>query len=592
VALLAGLDVGTSSVKGLLVRSDDGAVVARAEVAHPLSTPRPGWAEQDPEDWWAGAQAVLLELGRARAIAGIGLSGQMHGLVALDAHDRVLRPAILWNDGRTAQQCAQIERRVGLDALIAQTGNRALPGFTAPKLLWLARHEPGVHACIDRVLLPKDYVRLRLCGEHATDVSDASGTLLFDVARRRWSDGVMRALDVDPAWLPRALESPAQSGETAGGVPVAAGAGDQAAGALGVGVDRPGPASVVLGTSGVVFAASEAFAADAAARVHAFCHAVPGAWHSMGVMLSAAGSLRWLRDVVAPRTGFAALTREASAWEPGVEGLTFLPYLAGERTPHADPAARGAFAGLSLRHDRGALVRAVLEGVAFGLRDGLDLVAQTSSPPARPTLGRVSGGGARSELWLRILASVLELPLQRTAVDEGASFGAALLGGVAAGVFADVHEAVAACVRPGTIVEPVAEWIEPYRAARERFAALYPALADARDGGPAAREHHRAAGGARLKVSSRAVGTRQDPIRTLLAGIQPALFLGNPAGTVAIMQDKVVEAGGDPDEVLAWVREHGGYPDKSFGVRARQGFDMRPKAPSKHYYVVPEDALR
>jgi xylulokinase len=473
VTLLAGLDIGTSSVKGLLVSADGGAVVARAEVAHPLSTPRPGWAEQDPEDWWAGAQAVLAQLAGAGEIAGIGLTGQMHGLVALDAADRVLRPAILWNDGRTGAECAEIEQRIGLDALIAQTGNRALPGFTAPKLLWLERHEPQAHARIRHVLLPKDYVRLRLCGEHATDVADASGTLLFDVAARRWSDSVVAALGVDPAWLPRALESPAVSGQTADRVPVAAGAGDQAAGALGVGVDRPGPASVVLGTSGVVFAAGDAFAADAQARVHAFCHAVPGAWHSMGVMLSAAGSLRWLRDAVAPGGDYAGLVAEAERWDPGVEGLTFLPYLAGERTPHADPGARGAFCGLSLRHDRGALVRAVLEGVAFGLRDGLDLVAELSG---RPAFGRVSGGGARSELWLRIVASVLELPLQRTAVDEGASFGAALLGGVAAGVFADVHEAVAACVRPGEVVEPVAAWIEPYREARERFTALYPAL--------------------------------------------------------------------------------------------------------------------
>jgi xylulokinase len=380
---------------------------------------------------------------------------------------------MLWNDGRTSPECAEIERRVGLPALIAHTGNRALPGFTAPKLLWLARHEPDIYARIARVLLPKDYVRLRLCGEHATDVADASGTLLFDVARRRWSDAMTEALEVDPAWLSPALESPQLSGTTPGGVPVGAGAGDQAAGALGVGVDRPGPASVVLGTSGVVFAASEAFAADPEARVHAFCHAVPGAWHSMGVMLSAAGSLRWLRDVVAPGGDFTALLAEAERWEPGAEGLAFLPYLAGERTPHADPDARGAFTGLSLRHDRGALVRAVLEGVAFGLRDGLDLVSELSG---RPRLGRVSGGGARSRLWLQILASVLELPLQRTAVDEGASFGAALLGGVAAGAFADVHEAVAACVRPGEVVEPVAAWIEPYRAARERFVALYPAL--------------------------------------------------------------------------------------------------------------------
>jgi xylulokinase len=495
MALLAGLDVGTSAVKGLLI-SEDGEVVARAEAAHPLSTPRPGWAEQNPEDWWDGARAVLDALARFGPIDGIGLTGQMHGLVALDAAGRALRPAILWNDGRTGTECADIERRVGLDALIAQTGNRALPGFTAPKLVWLRRHEPDVYAQIAHVLLPKDYVRLRLCGEYATDVADASGTLLFDVAQRRWSDAVVAALDVDPAWLPRALESPEVSGVTRGGgggaargaaargaaargggarggVPVAAGAGDQAAGALGVGVDRPGPASVVLGTSGVVFAAAQAFAADPAARVHAFCHAVPGAWHSMGVMLSAAGSLRWLRDVAAPGKRFASLVAEARAWEPGAEGLTFLPYLAGERTPHANPDARGAFTGLSLRHDRGALVRAVLEGVAFGLRDGLDLVAELAG---RPASGRVSGGGARSDLWLQILASVLELPLQRVAVDEGAPFGAALLGGVAAGVFADIHEAVAACVRPGEIVEPVAAWVEPYRDARDRFVALYPAL--------------------------------------------------------------------------------------------------------------------
>jgi len=473
VTLLAGLDVGTSSVKGLLV-ADDGEIVARAEVAHALATPRPGWAEQDPQDWWDGAQAVLEQLRRAGPIAGIGLTGQMHGLVALDAAGRVLRPAMLWNDQRTAAECAEIEARIGFDELVALTGNRALPGFTAPKLLWLARHEPDVYARIAHVLLPKDYVRLRLCGEHATDVADASGTLLFDVAARRWSARVVEALEIDPAWLPRALESPAVSGCDGDGVPVAAGAGDQAAGAVGVGVDRAGGAlSVVLGTSGVVFAAADAFACDPRARVHAFCHAVPDAWHAMGVMLSAAGSLRWLRDAVSPGGDTGTLVSEALAWEPGAEGLTFLPYLAGERTPHADPGARGAFVGLSLRHDRGALVRAVLEGVAFGLRDGYDLVVELSGPAA---VGRVSGGGARSRLWLEILASVLELPLQRTAADEGASFGAALLGGVAAGVWGDVHEAVSACVRPGEVVEPVEAWIEPYREARERFRALYPAL--------------------------------------------------------------------------------------------------------------------
>ena len=363
--------------------------------------------------------------------------------------------------------------QIGLEELIARTGNRALTGFTAPKLLWLRRHEPDAYRRIARIALPKDYVRLRLCGEHAIDVADASGTLLLDVARRRWSDEVLDALELDRAWLPRVLESPEVSGATPAGVPVAAGAGDQAAGALGVGVDRPGPLSIALGTSGVVFAALPGFAADERARVHAFCHAVPGGWHAMGVMLSAAGSLRWLRDAVAPGTGFGELVAEAEAWEPGVEGLTFLPYLAGERTPHADPGARASFTGLGLRHDRGALVRAVLEGVAYGLRDSLDLLRELGVEPER---ARVSGGGARSELWLRILASVLELPLERPVVEEGAAYGAALLGGVAGGVWPDVESAVAACVRVRGEVEPEPEWVAAYAEGRERFRALYPAL--------------------------------------------------------------------------------------------------------------------
>jgi xylulokinase len=469
---LIGLDIGTTAVKALAVNEGDGTIVARCEVGYPLSTPRPGWAEQDPEDWWRATEQALAELGVDEP-AGIGLSGQMHGLVALDDADRVIRPAILWNDGRTAAECAEIEQRVGLDRLIALTGNRALTGFTAPKLLWLRKHEPDNYARIARIMLPKDYVRLRLCGEHAIDMADASGTLLLDVARRRWSGEVLDALELDAGWLPRLLESPDVSGETRDGVPVAAGAGDQAAGALGVGVDRPGPLSIALGTSGVVFAALPAFAADERARVHAFCHAVPGGWHAMGVMLSAAGSLQWLRDVAAPGVGFSELIEGAAAWEPGVEGLTFLPYLAGERTPHADPDARGSFTGLSLRHDRGALTRAVLEGVAYGLRDSLDLLRELGVAPER---GRVSGGGARSELWLRIVASVLELPLERPVVEEGAAYGAALLGGVAGGTWPDTAAAVAACVQTRGEVEPEPAWIAPYAEGRARFRALYPAL--------------------------------------------------------------------------------------------------------------------
>jgi xylulokinase len=471
---LIGIDVGTSGVKGVAI-DDSGGVLALAEEGYPLSTPQPGWAEQDPVDWVRATMAVIERLRSATgaAAAGIGLSGQMHGLVALDDGGRVLRPAILWNDQRTGAECAEIEATIGLERLITLTGNRALPGFTAPKLLWLRHHEPDVYARIARIALPKDFVRLQLTGEHATDVSDASGTLLLDVAARRWSEDVLGALELDPTWLPRALESPEVSGATAAGVPVAAGGGDQACGALGVGVDGPGPVSVVLGTSGVVFAALDAFAADPQARVHAFCHAVPGAWHAMGVMLSAAGSLRWLRDTIAPGVAYDELLSAAAAWPPGTEGLLFAPYLVGERTPHADPDARGAFTGLSIRHDRGALVRAVLEGVAFGLRDSLDLIAGLGG---RPELGRVSGGGVRSEEWLRIVASVLELPLQRVAVDEGAAFGAAILSGVAAGVWPDVRAGVQATVAPRETIDPVPEWVEIYRERREHFRGLYPAL--------------------------------------------------------------------------------------------------------------------
>jgi len=468
---LVGLDVGTSGVKGVAV-SPDGEVLGLAEEQYGLSTPRAGWVEQDPEAWWVAAQAVLARLD-ARSAAGLGLAGQMHGLVVLDADGRVLRPAILWNDQRTALECAEIEERVGPERLIRLTGNRALTGFTAPKLLWLRRHEPDVYARIAHVLLPKDYVRFRLTGERVVDVADASGTLLFDVERRRWSEEILEALALDPAWLPRALESPEPAGVTKAGVRVAAGAGDQAAGALGVGVDRPGPLSIVVGTSGVVFAALPGFAADPAGRVHAFCHAVPGAWHAMGVMLSAAGSLRWLRDAVAPGGSYDGLLAEAARWQAGCEGLLFVPYLAGERTPHDDPGARGAFVGLTLRHDRGALVRSVLEGVAYGLRDSLELLRGLG---VEAEAGRASGGGARSDLWLRIVASALGIPLERTVVEEGAAYGAALLGGVAAGVFADVHEAVAACVRVRDTIEPDPASTEAYAAGHRRFRSLYPAL--------------------------------------------------------------------------------------------------------------------
>ncbi|HLX31708.1 MAG TPA: xylulokinase [Gaiellaceae bacterium] len=452
---LVGLDVGTSAVKGVAI-DEQGQVLATASAGYPLLRPHPGWSEQEPEEWWRAAEDVLARLPEGP----IGLSGQMHGLVVLDAERTVLRPAILWNDQRTAAECAEIEERIGFDRLVELTGNRALTGFTAPKLLWLRRHEPDVYGRIRHVLLPKDYVRFRLTGELACDVADASGTLLFDVRRRDWSAEVCAELEIPLEWLPPVHESTE-----------IAGAGDQAAAALGVGIARPGPVSVVLGTSGVVFAALSSYAHDPQARLHAFCHAVPETWHAMGVMLSAAGSAGWLREVLA--ADLADLEREAEDWPAGSEGLQFAPYLAGERTPHPDPDARGAFVGLSVRHDRGALWRATLEGVAFGLRDSLELLRELG---ARPESGRVSGGGARSELWLRILASVLELPLETTSSEEGSAFGAALLAGIGAGVFADADDAVARCVRATRRFEP--EW--DYADAYTRFRSLYPTLKEIR----------------------------------------------------------------------------------------------------------------
>jgi xylulokinase len=456
---LVGLDVGTTGVKALAITSD-GEVVASAEEGYALSTPQPGWSEQDPADWWHASRAALSRLGVDATAT--GLSGQMHGLVCLDESGSVLRPAILWNDQRTAAECAEIEDRVGLERLVSLTGNRALTGFTAPKLLWLRRHEPEVYARIHRICLPKDYVRLRLTGEWAIDAADASGTLFFDVAHRRWSADVLDALEIPAAWLPPVQESTD-----------VAGAGDQQAAALGVGVIEPGTVSVVLGTSGVVLAALEGYAHDPQARVHAFCHAVPDTWEAMGVMLNAAGALRWFRDVLAPETSFDELTADAGRCDAGADGALFLPYLQGERTPHADPDARASFSGLTLRHERGTLVRAVLEGVAFGLRDSLELLRDLGVSPER---GRVSGGGARSPLWLEIVASVLGLPLERCAVDEGSAYGAALLAGVASGAFASAGDAVASCVRVRETFEPNAAWAQRYVDGYARFRELYPAI--------------------------------------------------------------------------------------------------------------------
>ncbi len=456
---LVGLDVGTTGVKALAI-SADGELLASAEEHYGLSSPQPGWSEQDPADWWTASTAALERLDVETTA--IGLSGQMHGLVCLDERGDVLRPAILWNDQRTAAECEEIEERVGLDRLIALTGNRALTGFTAPKILWLRRHEPDVYARIHRILLPKDYVRYRLTGEWAIDAADASGTLLFDVAHRRWSEDVLAALEIPREWLPPVAESTEN-----------AGAGDQQAAALGVGVVEPGVASVVLGTSGVVLTALPEYAHDAEARVHAFCHAVPDTWVAMGVMLNAAGALQWFHDALAPGATFEDITAEAAASDAGAEGVTFLPYLQGERTPHADPDATGSFTGLSLRNGRAALARAVLEGVAYGLRDSLELLRDLG---VAATTGRASGGGARSRLWLEIVASALDLPLERCVVDEGSAYGAALLAGVATGAFASAREAVEACVRVRETVEPNPAWAGVYADGYARYRALYPAI--------------------------------------------------------------------------------------------------------------------
>lgn len=447
--VLIGIDVGTSGVKAVAI-THDGELVAETDQSYPLSTPAPGWAEQDPEDWWRAAQACLARLPEGP----IGLSGQMHGLVALGENGAVLRPAILWNDQRTAAECDEIEQRIGLERLIALTGNRALTGFTAPKLLWLRTHEPDVYARIRHILLPKDYVRFRLNGERAIDAADASGTLLFDVAGREWSIELCEALDIPLEWLPPAFES------TAIGA-----AGDQAAAAFGAGVVAPGIASVVLGTSGVVFAPLPRYEVDAKARAHVFCH-IAG-WHAMGVMLSAAGSASWLRHAL--HADYAALDAEAAGWQPGAECLLFAPYLAGERTPYPDPDVRGAFTGLSLRHDRGALWRAMLEGVAFGLRDSLEVLRSLG---VDADVGRASGGGARSELWLQITASALGIPLEITESTAGSAFGAALLAGVREGVFTDAEDAVTRCVRVTQRVDPVWDYEQTYARFRELYAVL------------------------------------------------------------------------------------------------------------------------
>lgn len=483
-----GIDVSTTATKAVVI-DRDGRVVAEGVREYDYQMPQPGWSEQDPGRWWDAAIGAIRSALHAAGIDGaavsaVGLTGQMHGLVLLDHACEVLRPAILWNDQRTSDQCDAIRDRVGLDRLVEVTGNDAMTGFTAPKLLWVHDNEPDVYERIAHVLLPKDHVRLQLTGDLAVDRADGAGTLLFDVSRRDWSPEVLQALDVDPAWLPRTYEGPevtgtvtTAAGELTGllpGTPVVAGGGDQAANAVGVGAVDPGTLALSLGTSGVVFAPTAEPRIAAQGRVHAFCHAVPDRWHLMGVMLSAAGSLRWYRDTLAPEEGFGALTDEAATAPVGSAGLWFLPYLTGERTPYADPEIRGAFVGLDVQHTRAHLTRAVLEGVACGLRDGLELMLEAGVPA--PAQIRASGGGSRSPLWRQILADVLDAEIATVATAEGAAFGAGLLAAVGAGWFSSVHEAVGAAVTATPVATPSADRSR-YRELHAAYQELYPALA-------------------------------------------------------------------------------------------------------------------
>jgi xylulokinase len=484
--LFLGIDVSTTGAKALLI-DENGAVVASASTALNVSTPRPLWSEQDPHEWWAGTAAsirrVLAEAGATGAdVRAVGLTGQMHGLTLLDRENRVLRPAILWNDQRTGAECDEITERIGFDRLLALTGNKMLTGFTAPKILWVRKHEPAVYARAAHILLPKDYVRFQLTGGYAVDKADGAGMLLFDLKQRTWAPELLDLLEIPPAWLPKPYEGPEITGAVTAaaaaltglraGTPVMAGGGDQAAGAVGTGAVIPGIVSLALGTSGVVFATTDSPYFDPQGRLHAFCHSVPGMWHLMGVMLSAAGSLRWYRDTLAPGVSFDDVVSPAGAVPPGSEGLFFLPYLTGERTPYPDPLARGAFVGLTVRHAQPHMTRAVLEGVAFGLRDSMELIR--SAGPI--TQVRVAGGGAKSALWRQILADVMDVELVTVNTTEGAAYGAALLAGVGAGRWATVAESCAATVRPVERTAPIAANVPIYERAYGHYRALYPAL--------------------------------------------------------------------------------------------------------------------
>jgi xylulokinase len=484
MAHLLGIDIGTSGTKTLLC-DEDGTVLATAMAEHSISSPKPGWSEQNPSEWWqAACTATKAVLKKARVkptdIGGIGLSGQMHGSVFLGDGPTALRPALLWNDQRTAKQCQEIEQKAGgREKLIELVANPALTGFTAPKILWVRENEPKVYAKTKHILLPKDYVRYRMTGEYATEVSDASGTLLLNVAARMWSDELLGLLQIDKALLPRLHESQEITGllhEQAAAemglkpdIPVVGGGGDQAAGAVGNGIVRSGIVSAALGTSGVIFAHSDKPARDPLGRVHTMCHAIPEKWCIFGCMLSAGGAFQWFRNMLGQAEvtiarkrkidPYELLVAEATAAPVGCEGTFFLPYLTGERCPHPDPSARGGWIGVTSRTTRPMLIRSLLEGVTFGMRDALEIM---KSMGVAITQVRASGGGARSDFWRQLQADIYKQPIVLTNATEGPAYGVALLAGVGTGVWNNVEQACAACIRQTAKVSPRKKIAEQY----------------------------------------------------------------------------------------------------------------------------------
>ncbi len=489
-----GIDVGTSSIKALLI-DGQGKVINTTVPEYSLQTPEPLWAEANPLDWWEATKTAIKEVLTSvspNEIAGIGLTGQMHGMVALDKEGSVLRPCIMWNDQRSHIECDEITQKLGPDEVLRITGNPVLPGFTAPKILWTQKHEPDLFASIDKVVLPKDFIRYKLTGEFFSDVSDASGTSLLDVGRRSWSTEMFDALGWPITWMPEVTESTEPSTKISeeaasltgllAGTPVVAGAGDQAAQAVGCGVVEEGLVSATLGTSGVVFAQSDEYRVEPSGKLHAFCHAVPGKWHLMGVMLSAAGSFQWYKNQFGQEeqrkedeggaNAYDLLTEEAETVAAGSEGLFFLPYLSGERTPYPDPYARGCFIGMSLRHAKKHHTRAVLEGVSYGLNDSLSLMRNLGINPNEIVL---SGGGSRSAIWKQMLADVFSTRCTMVNALEGAAYGAAILAAVGVGAFSSVEDACRACIRKTEMVSPGLNQ-KTYEKNYPIYQSLYPSL--------------------------------------------------------------------------------------------------------------------